>query len=189
MSYIFQSFSLGVGLAMDASAVSMTDGLTMPSMKKGKMLFIALTYSVFQTLMPLIGYFAGSIFVDFLSKFVPYIALVLLGFIGVNMLIEGLKKEDIEVVKLETLQLKTILLQGIATSIDALSVGITMITYSIVEMLISVSIIGGVTFILCFISIIIGKKFGNSLGKKAKLVGGIILTIIGFEIFIKGVFF
>ena len=79
MSYIFQSFSLGVGLAMDASAVSMTDGLTMPSMKKGKMLFIALTYSVFQTLMPLIGYFAGSIFVDFLSRFVPYIALILLG--------------------------------------------------------------------------------------------------------------
>lgn len=188
MGYILQSFSLGVGLAMDACAVSMTNGLSVPNMKKSKMLFIAFTFALFQALMPLIGYFAGQLFVDFISVFVPYIALLLLLFIGINMLIEGFKK-DCECEKCSALTFKKVILQAIATSIDALSVGITIISYTVFEAVISALIIGVVTFVLCFISIIIGKKFGDSLGNKAKILGGIILIIIGIEIFVSGVFF
>ncbi len=188
MTYLIESFSLGVGLAMDACAVSMTNGLSAPKMKKSKMILIALAFSLFQTAMPLIGYFAGQLFVDFITKFIPYIALVLLGFIGINMLIEGLKKgEDKE--ENGELTFKKIILQAIATSIDALSVGVTLIALVWYKAIISALIIGLVTFILCFISIVIGKKFGDSLGSKAKILGGTILIIIGIEIFITGVFF
>ena len=188
MGYLLQSFSLGVGLAMDACAVSMTNGLSVPNMKKSKMLFIAFTFALFQALMPLIGYFAGQLFVDFISVFVPYIALILLLFIGINLLIEGFKK-DCECEKCSTITFKKVIMQAIATSIDALSVGITIISYTIIDAIISALIIGVVTFVLCFISIIIGKKFGDSFGSKAKILGGIILIVIGIEIFVTGVFF
>ncbi len=188
MGYIIQSFSLGAGLAMDACAVSMTNGLTAPNMKKSKMFLIALAFSLFQALMPLLGYFAGQLFVDFIGKFIPYIALIILTFIGINMLLDGLKKDD-EKDENNALTFKKIIVQAVATSIDALSVGITIIAYAWYEAVISALIIGTVTFILCFISIIIGKKFGDSLGNKAKILGGIILIIIGVEIFVSGVFF
>ncbi len=173
---------------MDACAVSMTNGLSVPNMKKSKMLFIAFAFSLFQALMPLIGYFAGQLFVGFISKFVPYIALVLLGFIGINMLLDAFKKDENESDS-NDLTFKKIIMQAVATSIDALSVGITIISYAWYEAVISALIIGVVTFVLCFISIIIGKKFGDSLGNKAKILGGIILIAIGIEIFVSGVFF
>ncbi len=188
MGYIIQSFSLGAGLAMDACAVSMTNGLSAPNMKKSKMFLIALAFSLFQAVMPLIGYFAGQLFIDFIGKFIPYIALLILGFIGINMLLDSLKKED-DGEKDNSLTFKKIIVQAVATSIDALSVGITIIAYAWYEALISALIIGAVTFVLCFISIIIGKKFGDSLGNKAKILGGIILVAIGIEIFVSGVFF
>ena len=188
MGYILQSLGLGAGLAMDACAVSMTNGLSAPNMKKSKMFLIALAFSLFQALMPLIGYFAGQLFVDFIGKFIPYIALVILGFIGVNMLLDGLKKEE-ENIENNSLTFKKIIVQAVATSIDALSVGVTIIAYAWYEAVISAFIIGAVTFVLCFISIIIGKKFGDSLGNKAKVLGGIILIAIGIEIFVTGVFF
>ncbi len=188
MVYIFESFSLGVGLAMDACAVSMTNGLSAPNMKKSKMLFIAFAFSLFQAIMPLIGYFCGQLFVGFISKFVPYIALGLLSFIGIHMLIEGVKN-DCEKDCDCTLTFKKIIVQAIATSIDALSVGVTLIALKWYQAIISALIIGVLTFILCLISIVIGKKFGDSLGNKAKILGGIILVLIGIEIFVKGVFF
>ena len=188
MGYILQSLGLGAGLAMDACAVSMTNGLLAPKMKKFKMLLIAFAFSLFQAIMPLIGYFAGQLFVEYIDKFVPYIALIILGFIGINMLLDAFKKQE-EIDQDSTLTFKKIIVQAVATSIDALSVGVTIIAYAWYEAVVSALIIGAVTFVLCFISIIIGKKFGDSLGNKAKILGGVILIAIGIEIFVSGVFF
>lgn len=200
--FFFNSALLGVGLAMDAFSVSAANGLAEPNMKKSKEFSISGTFAFFQFLMPMLGWvlvrFAAEQFTAF-QKAVPYIALVLLLFIGGKMLYEGMKTKgdnDINGEKGEKgkkataatkLTLLRLLVQGIATSIDALSVGFTIAEYKVTEALVCSAIVAAVTFGICVAGTYIGKKFGTKLAGKATILGGVILIIIGLEIFIKGV--
>lgn len=180
-----QSILLGVGLAMDACAVSMANGLKEPKMKINKIILIAFFFGFFQAAMPLIGYFVGHAVLDYIEKFIPWIALILLTFVGGKMLIEGIKHDEEEIDD-KKLTIATLFVQAIATSIDALSVGFTIADYSILEAFVCATIIAIVTFGISFAAVFIGKKFGTKLGNKAEILGGIILIVIGLEICISG---
>lgn len=184
---ILNSILFGVSLAMDAFSVSMANGLHEPKMKKRKETLIALTFALFQAVMPMIGWICVHTILEHFQGFkkaIPWIALILLVFIGTKMLIEGIKnKEEEGEVKIGVVAL---LVQGVATSIDALSVGFDIAKYQLWEALISVLIIGIITFVICLAGTIIGKKFGTALSNKASILGGIILIAIGIEIFVKG---
>lgn len=185
--FIFNSILLGVGLAMDAFSVSLANGLNEQNMKKGKVFGIAGVFAFFQGLMPLLGWICiHSILSCFeaFEKFIPWIALILLVLIGGKMLFDGIFHKEGEEKK--TLGLWGLLLQGIATSIDALSVGFTIAEYDVKMALVSVLLIALVTFVICLCGIEIGKKFGTKLSNKATIFGGIILIAIGIEIFITG---
>ena len=188
---------LGLGLTMDAAAVSMANGLEEPNMSKKKMIFIAFMYGLFQALMPLIGYFFGNALynnVPQIEKYhlIPIFALVILAFLGIKMIIDGIKEiknksSDEDILKeAKGLTFKVVFIQTIATSIDALSTGLTFSDYNAKEALIVCALIALVTFIVCIISLVIGKKFGAKFGKIALIIGGVILTVIGLEIFITG---
>lgn len=184
---IVEMISLGLGLAMDASAVSMVDGFNNSNIKLKKSCFIAFLFAFFQCLMPLLGYFiAHTILFNIISKFAPYVALIVLGFIGIKMLLEGLKKCD-ECDCIKKLCFKLLVLQAIATSIDALSVGLVFASYEPFIAVEASIIIGLVTFSLSLASIYIGKKFGTIFQNKAQVLGGIILVLIGLFIFLKGI--
>ena len=189
--FFLTAILLGLGLSMDAFSVSLANGLNEPCIKNGKITLIAGIFAFFQALMPLIGWFLVHSLVEYfsiLNKFIPYIALALLSFIGGKMLYEGLtNKTDGEVCK-KGVSFTGILVQGIATSIDALSTGFTITNYNFIMALITVLIIGVITFVLCFFGVKIGKKFGAVLSNKASIFGGAILIIIGLQIFIKSFF-
>lgn len=188
LAFYITAVMLGVGLAADAFSVSLANGLNENKMKTNKMLLVAGMFAVFQGLMPMLGWFFVHTLVEYFKvfeKFIPWIALVLLVFIGGKMLIEGWdnKCEEEEV---KPLGIGLLLVQALATSIDALSVGFTIATHTFVPALVTALIIAIITFAICFIGIIIGKKFGTKLKNKASLLGGLILIIIGIEIFITG---
>ncbi len=187
--FFLNSVLFGVGLAMDAFSVSMANGLNEPFMKKRKMFAVAGTFSIFQLLMPLIGWVCihtiATVF-DSFQKFIPYIALALLGYIGGKMLYEAIKNKGDEDEK-PAVGLAGLLVQGVATSIDALSVGFTIADYDFKAALIESLIIGAVTFFICLGGLVIGKKFGTKLKNKASILGGVILIAIGLEIFITGI--
>lgn len=188
--FFFNSILLGVGLAMDAFSVSMANGLSEPNMKKGKLLSIAGVFGVFQGVMPMIGWICVHTIVQYFKsfeKFIPWIALFLLSYIGGKMLYDSIvKKQEEEGVK--SAGIGAILLQGVATSIDALSVGFTIAEYDLAMAVVSVLLIALVTFIICTLGLVIGKKFGTKLAGKAQIFGGVILILIGIEIFLTGVF-
>lgn len=187
--FFFNSALLGVGLAMDAFSVSMANGLNEPKMKKGKMCGIAGVFAGFQALMPLIGWFCVRTIAQYFKvfeKLIPWLALLLLVYIGGKMLIEGLRNEACEENK-PGIGLGALLIQGIATSIDALSVGFTIAAYDWLMAFAAAFVISAVTFVICVAGLVIGKKFGTKLSNKAQVFGGIILIIIGVEIFIKGI--
>ncbi len=189
--FFINSILLGIGLAMDAFSVSAANGLKEPKMKRSRMCLIAGTFAGFQILMPLIGWFCvhtiESIFSAF-QKFIPWIALLLLAFIGGKMLLEGIKGGEEEETAKE-LTLGTLIVQGIATSIDALSVGFTIADYNAGEAVLAALIIGAVTFLICIGGLLLGRRFGTKLAGKANVLGGVILIAIGLEIVITGVFF
>lgn len=189
--FFFNSALLGVGLAMDAFSVSLANGLNEPKMKKPKMVLIAGVFAVFQALMPMLGWICVHTIVEVFGAFealIPWIALILLGFIGGKMLYEGIKGgEDNEEHKETTIG--ALMLQGVATSIDALSVGFTIAEYGWFMALVCSLIIAVVTFGICTVGLIIGKKFGTKLSGKATILGGAILIFIGIEIFVSNVFF
>ena len=189
--FVLNSILFGVGLAMDAFSVSIANGLNEPKMPVRRMLLIAGTFAVFQTAMPLTGWLCvhsiAEAFQAF-QPFIPWIALALLLFIGIKMIVEGRKEEkdgDDEEVKL--LRGGALLVQGIATSIDALSVGFTIAEYTWVFALIESVIIGLVTFGICIAGVKLGKTVGMKLAGKASVFGGIVLILIGLEIFITGI--
>ena len=191
---ILNSILLGVGLAMDACAVSMANGLNDPNMKVRKVVLVALIFAFFQALMPMIGWICVRTVAQQFDKFtvaIPYIALALLGFIGGKMIYEGVthKENSSEQQTHKNLTAVVLLTQAVATSIDALSVGFTVSSYDVWQALTSVAIIALVTFAICVGGVYVGKKFGTKLGNKAEIFGGIILIGIGLEIFITGVFF
>lgn len=174
---------------MDAFSVSMANGLNEPKMKASKAAGIAAAFAFFQIVMPLLGWFCvhtiASVFEAFRPA-IPWIALVLLAFIGGKMLLEGLRNKG-EAEK-TAVGVGALLLQGVATSIDALSVGFTISDFSFPMALTECLVIGCVTFVLCFAGVFIGKKFGTRLAGKASILGGVILILIGFEIFLTGIF-
>jgi len=187
--FFLNSVLFGVGLAMDAFSVSMANGLNEPGMKKGRMCLIAGTFCGFQIIMPLIGWLCvrtvAETFTAF-QKFIPWIALLLLLYIGGKMLLEGIKGGD-DNEESSGVGLGALMVQGIATSIDALSVGFTIAEYDWFAALVEALIIGFVTFWICIGGLLIGKKFGTKLANKAAILGGVILIAIGLEIFIKGI--
>jgi len=187
--FFFTSIMLGAGLAMDATAVSMANGLNEPKMSKGKMLGIAGMFSFFQALMPLIGWICVHTVVqcfETFERFIPWIALILLCYIGGKMLYDGIKNKEEDGLE-HSVGFKALVVQGIATSIDALSVGFTIADYGFVQALVAALLISAVTFILCTSGVMIGKKFGTWLANKATILGGCILIAIGLEIFITGI--
>jgi len=189
--FFMNSILLGIGLAMDAFSVSLANGLNEPQMNKKKICSIAGIFAFFQALMPMLGWILIHTLCNCFSqlqKIIPWIALILLCFIGGKMLIEGLKNSETENHS-ETLGFWTLIIQGIATSIDALSVGCTISEYGVYMALACALIIALVTFVICFIGVILGKTFGTKFAGKASILGGAILIFIGLEIFITGVFF
>ncbi len=189
-SFFFTSIMLGVGLAMDAFSASLANGMNESKMKKRKMCGVAGIFALFQFAMPMIGWICVStvakIFCAF-EKCIPWIALALLGFIGGKMLYEGIKSKDSEEDK-PAAGICALLIQGVATSIDALSVGFTISDHNCMEALLACLLIGAVTFLICLAGIAIGKKAGTRLAGKAGILGGAILIFIGLEIFITGIF-
>ena len=188
---VFNSLLLGIGLAMDAFSVSLANGLNEPCMRTRKMCGVAGIFAIFQGLMPMLGWICVHTVVKYFTwfeKLIPWIALVLLCFIGGKMLIEGIKS------KCETPEcsagvgIAALMLQGVATSIDALSVGFTIAEHNLLQAVLSALIISVVTFIICFCGLFIGKKAGTCLAGKAGILGGAILIFIGLEIFITGIF-
>ena len=193
--FFVNSVLLGTGLAMDAFSVSIANALSESSMKKSRMCFIAGVYAFFQFAMPMIGWICVHTIVEYFSKFeafIPWIALGLLLWIGGKMIWEAVHGEEESAESTATaahLTFATLLIQGVATSIDALSVGFTIADYGLLMSLVASLIIAGVTFAICMTGLLIGKKAGEKLGAKATLFGGLILVGIGIEIFVKGLFF
>ena len=189
ISFVITSIMMGVGLAMDAFSVSMANGLNEPDMKARKMLLIAGVFGGFQALMPLIGWVCVHTVVQYFKvfeKFIPWIAFALLLYIGGKMLIEGIKNQDND--ETSGVGFGALLVQGIATSIDALSEGFVIAEYNWQAAIAAALIIAAVTFVICVFGVFIGKKFGTVLSNKAQIFGGIVLIIIGVEIFVTGIF-
>ena len=198
LQLIINSLLLGAALAMDAFSVSVANGIIETDMKKGRMLKIAGVYAAFQMMMPLIGWFlvktVAEMFTAF-HAFIPWIALILLLFIGGKMILEGIqekkqakKEKDGQQEKAAKLTFSALIVQGIATSIDALSVGFTIADYSVIEALLSALIIGVVTLAICFVGLAFGKRIGNKFSSTATIIGGAILIFIGIEVFVRGIF-
>jgi len=189
--FFFTNILLGVGLAMDAFSVSLANGLNEAGMRRRKMLFVAGVFAIFQALMPTIGWVCVHTVLQYFKSFeklIPWIALALLGYIGGNMIHESVKGCDDGECKFQNLTLPMLMVQGVATSIDALSVGFTIADYNLSEALLAVALIGAVTFFICYGGIYIGKMAGTRLAGKAGIFGGAILIFIGLEIFITSWF-
>ena len=189
-TFFFNSLLLGVGLAMDAFSVSLANGLHEPQMRRRRMCGMAAVFAVFQALMPLIGWLCVHTIVQYFRSFeklIPWIALVLLCFIGGKMLLEGLRGEEAEE-EVGGVGVAALLVQGVATSIDALSVGFTIAEYNWLMALVCALLIALVTFAICLGGIALGKKFGTRLAGRAGILGGAILIFIGLEIFITSWF-
>ena len=189
--FFFINLSLGIALAADAFSVSLANGLSEPCMRTRKVCGIAGIFALFQGVMPMLGWICIHTLLGYFQAFepfIPWIALALLGFIGGKMLWDGIKGEDCEC-GCTRIGLAGLLVQGVATSIDALSVGFTIAEYELPAALLAAALIALVTFIICTVGVLIGRKMGTKLAGKASILGGAILIAIGLEIFISGVFF
>ncbi|MBH1942257.1 manganese efflux pump [Mobilitalea sibirica] len=185
---IITSLFLALGLSADAFAVSVTNGMCCCRMNKKNAIATAFTFGFFQCIMPLIGYFLGSNFTQIINRYQHWVALILLSSIGINMITEAIKeKNNPEELACQTKNIfsaKNLVLQGIATSIDALAAGVSMLAMNLNIVTTSV-FIGLVTFLCCCFGIFMGRKFGTILGLRARFVGGFILIVIGLKIFIE----
>ena len=182
--FFVSSILLGVGLAMDAFSVSVANGLHEPEMKGRRMCAIALVFAIFQAIMPMIGWTCIHTIVQHFQAFeklIPWIALILLGYIGIHMLISGIKGGEEQA---PAVGWKGLMVQGVATSIDALSVGFTIAEYKLPMAVLAAAIIAVVTFMICMVGLLIGRKVGCRLAGKADILGGVILIAIGLEIFL-----
>ncbi len=191
LSFFLTSIGLGFGLAMDAFSVSLANGLNEPKMKISKMCGVAGVFAFFQFAMPMIGWICVSTIAEKFKAFekcIPWIALLLLVYIGGKMLYEGIKNNCDECER-PAVGFTALIVQGIGTSIDALSTGFAIDGYGFFEALFACLLIGILTFIICFAGLEIGKRFGTKLAGASGILGGAILVFIGIFIFIKGVFF
>lgn len=189
LDFVLSSMLLGFGLAMDAFSVSLANGLREPRMGKARMCGIAGVFGGFQALMPLIGWLCVHTIAQTFSAvqpLIPWVALLLLGYIGGKMLWEGLHT-DSEDAPPPAVGLGGLLLQGVATSIDALSVGFTIADYTFPMALTAALLIAAVTFLICLMGLRLGKSFGTKLSRGASILGGIILIAIGLRTFLSGI--
>ena len=192
---IIELFLIAVGLSMDAFAVSVGNGLSMKKSSPKAALAIAFSFGLFQALMPTAGYFLGSAFEDVIKEFDHFMALIFLGFIGGKMIYDGIKelragkKGAKTEEKAFKLSFGILIIQAVATSIDALIVGVSFAALPDVNIWAAVVIIGITTFVLSLIGVFFGKKFGQLIGSRAVIFGGIILAAIGIKIFIEHIFF
>lgn len=177
---ILELFLTSLSLSMDAFTASICKGLNNQKNKLKNGLIISLSFGIFQALMPLLGYFVGNIMSDKIIKYDHYIALILLTIIGISMIKESKENDEIN----NTLNFKEIIILSVATSVDALVIGITL-SFLKVNILTSVLFIGIVTTTICFIGFILGNIIGHKLNKYSKILGGITLIIIGIKIFIE----
>lgn len=187
--FFINSVCLGIGLAMDAFSVSLANGLSEPDMGKRKMCGIAGVFALFQALMPMLGWIFVHTLIQYfamMNQFIPWIAFFLLLLIGGKMLWDGMRKDERETVG-KQLEILALLVQGVATSIDALSVGFTIAGYGLIMALTCALIIAAVTFVICIAGLVIGKRFGTVFSGRAAALGGIILIGIGIEIVVSGV--
>lgn len=191
---IFEILLIGVALSMDAVAVGMTNGMTEPDMKREKSFLVAGMYGLFQFLMPVIGYYCGYAFSAIVEKIAPWLSFALLGAIGGKMIFdffsEHFKKEKAPLDQ-KPLGPGKLFLQALATSIDALAVGVALLAAKTSEglpfhVVFCALSIGGVTFLLSLAAVFAGKKIGNKLADKAGLLGGVILVAIGIKLFVEG---
>ena len=173
---------MSIGLGMDAFAVSICKGLSMTKMNWKKALIIALYFGIFQALMPVIGYLLGNHFYKTIEKIANYIAFFLIFAIGINMIKETIKNEEED--SNENVDFKTMSILALATSIDALAVGITF-AFLQTNIVLAVTIIGVITFFISLIGVKIGNTFGNKYAKKAEFIGGFILILIGVKILLE----
>ena len=187
---IINSVLLGIGLAIDAFSVSVIDGLAEPDMSRKKRCLIAGCFAGFQFLMPMLGWLlvstVASLF-DFSEKIIPWLALAILCFLGIKMIIEGIRPIDSETGR-DRFGVSVILMQGVATSIDALSVGLTISHYPWYDSLLSSAIIGAETFVICILGLFLGTKIGSHFSSRVRILGGIILIGIGIEILVTSFF-
>lgn len=187
---VLLAIGLGFGLAMDAFSVSLANGLHEPRMRFLRVALIAGTFAIFQGIMPMIGWLLVTTVAHYFTAIevvIPWIAFGLLAFIGIKMILDGFRCADCEDCECGKLTFGLLIVQGIATSIDAMSGGVTMATdhYSFSDVLVSVTIIAALTFAICTAGIYIGKVFGTRLAKKASFFGGAILVVIGITILVK----
>lgn len=180
-------FLIALGLSMDAASVAVTDGMIINNLKISNALKIAFYFGTFQAVMPVLGYFGGINFTAYLEQVDHYIAFGLLAFIGIKMIHEALSSKH-RADKKDPLKSKNLFIMAIATSIDALAVGLTLATIE-ANISLSVLIIGCVTFVNSFLGVYIGKRFGNFFSSKAEISGGVILILIGTKILIEHLFF
>lgn len=184
---LLEIFLIGIGLSMDAFAVAICKGLAMPNKvdKKGALL-IALYFGVFQAVMPALGWLLGSQFARYVTRLAPWIAFVLLAWIGGNMIRESLSKEEREEEETGSVSHKELLVMAVATSIDALAVGVT---FSMLELAVSIAVavilIGCTTFVISLAGVYVGNVFGAKYKSKAEFVGGAILILIGVKILLE----
>lgn len=179
---IIELIVLGIGLAMDAFAVAVCKGLSMSKMSWRKACIVGAYFGIFQAAMPLIGYLLGISFQDKIASIDHWIAFVLLGSIGINMIKEATSKDKES--SNDSVKFKDMLILAIATSIDALAVGITF-AFLKVNILLAISLIGIITFVLSIIGVKIGNIFGDKYEKKAELAGGTILILLGIKILLE----
>jgi len=179
---VLEILLIAVGLAMDAFAVSICKGLAMKKMNWNKAIIVGLYFGIFQGLMPVIGFLLGTSFASLVIQIDHWIAFVLLGFIGGNMLKESFSNESEN--RNDNVHFKTMIVLSIATSIDALAIGVTF-AFLRINILTSVLLIGIITAITSMIGVVIGKKFGDKFEKKAQIAGGVILIAIGVKILIQ----
>ena len=177
-------FMIAIGLSMDAFAVSVTDGLCYNTSHKKLALYVALTFGVYQGAMAIAGYYLGSTVSTIMSQIGHWIGFAILAAIGIKMIVEAVKEKEDGLFCEKKLKFKELMIQGIATSIDSLAVGLGFAALKI-NIWFSSSIIGVITFFICFIGVLIGRKSGSLLKKKAVITGGIILILIGLKILLE----
>ncbi len=174
---LFELLMIAVGLSMDAFSVSICKGLSVNKVQLKHILLCGIFFGAFQGLMPLIGYFLGSTFAEYVQSIDHWIAFVLLGYIGFNMIKESREEEELN----PDFSLKTMFILAIATSIDALTIGVSF-AFLQVDIIFSVIAIGVTTFLFSAVGVILGHTVGNKLGNKAEALGGIVLICLGIKI-------
>ncbi|SDM88610.1 manganese efflux pump MntP family protein [Acetanaerobacterium elongatum] len=181
---------MSIGLAMDAFAVSVSNGMCVAKMRLKQALIFAFAFGLAQGIMPCIGWLAGQVFASYIQQIDHWVALILLSFIGVKMIVETIKelRNPKEECPAGGISAKTIFIQAVATSIDALAVGVSLAAMN-VDIIYAAAMIAGVTFVICLAGAYLGKSVGRLLKDKAEIFGGVVLILLGIKIFIEDVFF